>query len=100
MSSLLVKNFEKEKRLVFYMNNVLLKSETRHTHMEKLVYALVMSFLSSRKLMPYLECHTIESIDTFSLREILHKPNLVGRMARWATKLGEHTTLGMSLGQL
>lgn len=43
MSLVLVKNFEREQRLMFYVSKILLNAETRYTHMEKFIYALVLS---------------------------------------------------------
>lgn len=78
MSSVLIKSFRKEQRYVFYVSKLLLDVETRYSHMEKLVYALV---IAARKLKPYFECHMIEVITSFLLRSILHKPDLARKMA-------------------
>nr|XP_016459392.1 PREDICTED: uncharacterized protein LOC107782945 [Nicotiana tabacum] len=45
---------------------------------------------SSRKLRPYFQCHPISVVTTFPLRSILHKPELSGRLAKWAIELSDH----------
>jgi hypothetical protein len=54
--------------------------------MEKLAFALV---ITSRKLQPYFQAHTIRVLTEYPLRKILQKLNLSRRLAKWAIKLGE-----------
>ncbi|XP_019246363.1 PREDICTED: uncharacterized protein LOC109226013 [Nicotiana attenuata] len=60
-------------------------AETRYPHLEKLALALISL---SRKLKPYFQCHCICVLITYPLRSILHKPELSGRLAKWAIELG------------
>ncbi|XP_070013132.1 uncharacterized protein [Nicotiana sylvestris] len=46
--------------------------------------------MASRKLRPYFQCHHISVITTFPLRNILHKQELSGRLAKWAIELSEY----------
>ena len=55
--------------------------------MEKLVLALI---ISARKLRPYFQGHPITVYTTYPIRSILHKPELSGRLTKWAVELGEH----------
>lgn len=43
--------------------------------------------ISARQLKPYFQSHMIEIVAAYSLQAIMHKPNLAGRMALWATEL-------------
>ena len=54
--------------------------------MEKLALALV---ASSKKLRPYFQCHPIVVVTTYPLRNLLHKPDLSGRLVKWAIELSE-----------
>ena len=53
---------------------------------EKLALALV---ASSKKLRPYFQCHPIVVVTTYPLRNVLHKPDLSGRLVKWAIELSE-----------
>lgn len=77
------KSLWKEHWHVFYVSKVLFDTETRYSHMKKLVYAVV---ISTCKLKPYFECHMIEVITSFALRSILYRPDLVG-MVLWTSEL-------------
>ena len=54
---------------------------------EKLALALIMT---SRKLRPYFQCHPISVVTAYPLRNILHKHELSGRLAKWAIELSEY----------
>ncbi|XP_070026527.1 uncharacterized protein [Nicotiana sylvestris] len=68
-------------------------AETQYPHLEKLVLALIMA---SRKLRPYFQCHPISVITSFPLRNILHKKELSGRLAKWAIELSEYDIIYQS----
>ncbi|XP_071911843.1 uncharacterized protein [Coffea arabica] len=61
--------------------------ETRYTPAEKLVLALVHA---ARKLRPYFQAHSIVVMTDQPLRQILTKPEVSGRMSKWAVELAEH----------
>ena len=54
--------------------------------MEKLILALV---TTSRKLRPYFQAHTIEVPTEYPMKQILHKPETLGRLIKWAIELSE-----------
>nr|XP_027096214.1 uncharacterized protein LOC113716116 [Coffea arabica] len=62
-------------------------AETRYSPAEKLVLALVHA---SRKLRPYFQAHSIVVLTDQPLRQILTKPEVSGRMTKWAVELAEH----------
>ncbi|XP_071914056.1 uncharacterized protein [Coffea arabica] len=61
--------------------------ETRYAPTKKLVLALVHA---ARKLRPYFQTHSIVVITDQSLRQIFTKPEVSGRMTKWAVELVEH----------
>ena len=54
--------------------------------MEKLILALV---TAAQKLRPYFQVHTIEIPTEYSMKQVLHKPETLGRMMKWAIELSE-----------
>ena len=63
-SSVLVREESKVQHPVYYVSKRLLDAELRYPDMEKLAYALV---ISSRKLQPYFQAHTIEVLTNYPL---------------------------------
>nr|XP_009792559.1 PREDICTED: uncharacterized protein LOC104239587 [Nicotiana sylvestris] len=53
---------------------------------KKLALALV---VAARKLRPYFQYNLIVVVTTFLMRKILHKPELSGRLAKWAVEMSE-----------
>ena len=64
----------------------MVEAETRYPEIEKLALALV---VSCRKLRPYFQAHTIIVPTNQPLRQVLYKPDLSGRLVKWAVELGE-----------
>ena len=54
--------------------------------MEKLILALV---TAARKLRPYFQVHTIEVPTEYPMKQVLHKPEVSGRLMKWAIELSE-----------
>ena len=54
--------------------------------MEKLILALVTAAL---KLRPYFQAHTIEVPTEYPMKQVLHKPETLGRLMKWAIELSE-----------
>ncbi|XP_059292068.1 uncharacterized protein LOC132045492 [Lycium ferocissimum] len=69
---------------IYYVSRTLGDAETRYPHLEKLALALVSA---SRKLKPYFQCHPICVITTYPLKNIMHKPELSGRLTKWAVEI-------------
>ena len=46
--------------------------------------------MAARKLRPYFQCHSIKVLTTHPLKNILHKPELSGRLTKWAVELSEY----------
>ena len=54
--------------------------------MEKLILALV---TAARKLRPYFQAHTIEVPTEYPMKQVLHKPEVSGRLMKWAIELSK-----------
>ena len=63
---------------------MLLDVETRYNGLEKMVLALV---TTKKKLRHYCESHQITVVTNYPIRQILSKPNLFGRLTKWAIEL-------------
>ncbi|XP_057780030.1 uncharacterized protein LOC130998612 [Salvia miltiorrhiza] len=87
VSAVLVREDDKKQSPIYYVSKSLLDAETRYSQLEKLALALVHA---ARKLRPYFQCHPIQVITTYPLKAILHKPELSGRLTKWAVELSEH----------
>ncbi|XP_074270977.1 uncharacterized protein LOC141594892 [Silene latifolia] len=84
VSAVLVREHGGMQKPVYYISKSLLPAETRYTSLEKLVLALV---TASYKFRPYFESHTISVVTNYSLRTIMRKPELSGRMVKWSIHL-------------
>ena len=85
VSGVLVREEEGRQKMVFYTNKMPLDTEARCNTMEKMVLALVMV---KKKLRHYFESHTIVVMTNCPIGQILSKPNLSGRITKWAIELG------------
>jgi len=72
---------------VYYVSKSLLDVETRYSHLEKLILALIMAFT---KLRHYFETHPINFKTNYPIKNVLRKPELSGMMAKWAVKLSTY----------
>jgi hypothetical protein len=52
----------------------------------KLLYAIV---IASRKLCHYFQAHKISVVTSYPLKAVLHNPNAIGNIAKWAAELAE-----------
>ena len=73
--------------LVFFVSKPLGDVDTRYNHLEQAALALQ---VATKKLRPYFQAHPIMVLTSLPLRSTIHKPDLFGRMARWAVKLSEY----------
>ena len=77
ISSVLVKEEEKQQKPVYYVSKALQGAEVRYQKIEKLALTLV---ISVRKLGPYFQGHHIIVMTKYPIWQILRNPDLVGRM--------------------
>ena len=74
-------------RPVFFVSKSLTDAEIRYSHLERAALALR---TAAQKLLPYFQAHPVVVLTDLPLRGIIHKPDLSGRMARWAMDLSEY----------
>ncbi|XP_077251991.1 uncharacterized protein LOC143891254 [Tasmannia lanceolata] len=60
--------------------------QIRYQWVKKLAYVLIMA---ARKLRPYFQAHTIKVLTDQPLRQVLHRPDISGRLVKWAVELSE-----------
>ncbi|XP_034707085.1 uncharacterized protein LOC117930552 [Vitis riparia] len=77
----------REQKPVYFISKALADAETRYSRMEQTALALR---TAAQKLRPYFQAHPITVLTNQPLRNILHKPDITGRMLRWAIKLSEY----------
>ena len=86
VSAVLIREEEGKQLPVYNVSRALLDAENKYIELEKLALTLV---LAAKKLQPYFQCHSIIVLTMFPLKTILHKPELSGRLIKWAVKLNE-----------
>ena len=85
-SAMLVRDKERVQHPVYYCSRVLRGAKERYPKMEKLILALV---IAARKLRPYFQAHTIEVPTEYPMKQVLHKPEVFGRLMKWAIELSK-----------
>ncbi|XP_021981968.1 uncharacterized protein LOC110877996 [Helianthus annuus] len=70
---------------IYYVSRTLKDYETRNSNLEKLALALVHA---SRRLRRYFQAHPIEVRTDQRIQHVLRRPEVSGRMAKWAIELG------------
>ncbi|XP_076912542.1 uncharacterized protein LOC143570906 [Bidens hawaiensis] len=70
-----------------YISRTLADAETRYSTLKKLVLSLVQT---ARCLRRYFQGHPIHVLTNFRLQNVLSKPELSGRLAKWAIEFGEY----------
>ena len=73
---------------VIFVSKSLTDEETRYTHLERVALALR---TATQKLNPYFQAHPVVVLTDLPLRGMIHKPDLFGRMARWAMELSKYS---------
>nr|XP_027124096.1 uncharacterized protein LOC113740770 [Coffea arabica] len=72
---------------IYYVSRALRGPETRYTQVEKLVLELVHA---TRQLKSYFLAHPISVRTDQPIRQILVRPEISGRLTKWAVELGEY----------
>jgi hypothetical protein len=72
---------------VYFISEVLTRSEKFYFEIEKICYAVIMS---ARKLRHYFEAHTIKVLTNQSLNDIFGNRDNSRRISKWVMELLEH----------
>ncbi|XP_059650198.1 uncharacterized protein LOC132295960 [Cornus florida] len=83
-SAVLIREEGKSQYPIFYTSKTMTDTETRYNKAEKIILALV---YAKRKLRHYFESHNIKVLTNYPMRVILSKPDLSGRITKWAIEL-------------
>ncbi|GKU90818.1 hypothetical protein SLEP1_g4769 [Rubroshorea leprosula] len=87
ISSVLLREENKNQKPICYVSKVLQGAEQNYPLAEKAAFALV---YTARKLRAYFQSHQIIVYTDFPLRKILQKPELSGRLIGWSVELSEY----------
>ncbi|XP_015945018.1 uncharacterized protein LOC107470143 [Arachis duranensis] len=84
--SALVREDESGQQPIYFISKALQGAELNYQKIEKFAYALI---LTSRRLRPYFQAHTIRVRTNQPIKGILQKTDLAGRILQSAVKLSE-----------
>lgn len=73
--------------LVYYVSHVLAGIEAQYSPLEKNIFTLV---IFARKLKLYFQAHPVTVLTTVPLQQVMHKPDLTGRMTKWVLEVSEY----------
>ena len=86
ISLVLVQEQEQTQKPIYFVSKVLQGPEVRYQVLEKA--SLVVVF-SARRLRHYFQSFTVVVMTNLPIRKVLQKPDVAGRMVRWAVELSE-----------
>jgi len=87
VSSVLLADRDNGQMPIYFVSRALKGPEINYPCLEKLALALVHS---ARRLRRYFQGHPIRVLTDKPIRQVLAKPEVSGRLAKWAVELGEH----------
>ncbi|XP_061363904.1 uncharacterized protein LOC133307411 [Gastrolobium bilobum] len=87
ISVVLIKEINEGQEPIYFVSRTLQGAEVRYQKLEKVAFALL---VTTRRLRPYFQGHQIIVRTNQPIRQVLHKPDLEGRMTNWAIELSEY----------
>jgi hypothetical protein len=73
-------------KLVYFTSKALHGADEKYPQIEKLAFALI---VSARRLRPYFQSHVIRVLIEYTMKKILQKPDISGRLVNWSVELGQ-----------
>ena len=70
---------------VYYINEVLYESKAKYPHVQKLLYALL---ITSRKLCHNFDEHKVTVVSDFPIGDVLCNRDATGCISKWSVELG------------
>ena len=86
MSAVLAQDQSQIQKPIYFVSKVLQGPEVRYQALEKAALAVV---FSARRLRHYFQSFTVLVITDLPIQKVLKKPDVVGRMVKWAMELSE-----------
>jgi len=86
ISSVLVQEQDQIQKPIYFVSKALQGAETRSQALEKAALAVV---FSARRLRHYFHSFTVVVMKNLPIQKVLQKPDVAGRMVRWAVELSE-----------
>ncbi|XP_061342484.1 uncharacterized protein LOC133288684 [Gastrolobium bilobum] len=87
ISVVLIKENDEGQEPIYFFSRALQGAEVRYQKLEKVAFALL---VTARRLRPYFQGHQIIVRTNQPIRQVLHKPDLAGRMTNWEIELSEY----------
>jgi len=87
VSSVLVRESGGDQKPVYFVSKVLHGAEVRYPTIEKAALAIV---VSAWRLRHYFQNHSVKVMTNLPIRYILQKPDISGRLVKWAIELSEY----------
>nr|XP_043611691.1 uncharacterized protein LOC122583338 [Erigeron canadensis] len=87
ISAVLIASRKGTQQPIYYVSRVLQTPEMRYPEIEKLTLALVHA---AQRLRRYFQAHPIQVLTDKPIKQVLTRPEVSGRLAKWAVELGEH----------
>jgi len=86
ISDVLVQEQDQTHKPIYFVSKVLQGPEARYQSLEKAALAVV---FSARRLRHYFQSFTLVVMTDLPIQKVLQKPDVAGRMVRWAVELSE-----------
>lgn len=86
LSAVLVRETNSGQKLVYFVSKAWQWPKLRYQKVDKVILALA---IAARRLRPYFVAHQVVFCTNQPIRKILHRPDLGGRIIKWAVELSE-----------
>ncbi|XP_057791001.1 uncharacterized protein LOC131008120 [Salvia miltiorrhiza] len=87
ISSVLIREEGSHQKPIYFVSRIIQGLELNYTEIEKVALAVM---VTARKLRPYFLSHRVVVRTALPFKQVLGRPNLSGRMVKWAVELGEY----------